>query len=232
MGRRHEPPPQLRAGAFAGRDVRDLVTRRQLSSAAYERLCRGAYRAAGPDGDPTTYADRVSGFLAVLPHRAVLVGATAAWAGGAWTPWPDDPVEVNVVPPGSVRRRDGLVRTARTYGEDDVERTQWGTASTPARTALYLARHSPAGTAVPVLDAVLARTGLRVDDLLAHLDSSPPGRGTRRARETLRLTDPRAESPRESLLRLLVRSAGLPDPVVQHVVRLPHGLARLDLAWP
>ena len=232
MGRRHQPPPELRTGAFAGRDVRDLVTRRQLSSAAYERLCRGAYRAADPDGDPATYAVRVRGFLAVLPARTVLVGRTAAWAGGVWSPWPDDPVEVNTTPFGSVRPRAGLHLSARTYPEHDVGGTRRGTATTPARTALDLACLFPAETAVPVLDAILARTGLRVEDLLARLDAEPPGRGTRRARSTLALTDPRAESPRESLLRLLVRGAGLPAPVVQHVVHLPHGRARLDLAWP
>ena len=98
MGRRHEPPVQLGRLPFAGRDVRHLVSEDQLRSAAYQRLCRGAYRTALPDGEQVPCADRVRGLLAVLPERTVLVDRTAAWAGGAWEPWPDDPVEVDVAP--------------------------------------------------------------------------------------------------------------------------------------
>ena len=46
--------------------------------------------------------------------------------------------------------------------------------------------------------------------------------------------DGRAESVRESLLRLLVLEAGFPRPTLQDTVRDRHGrfVARVDLAWP
>lgn len=234
MGRRAEPLSQLRPAPFAARDVRHLVSEDQLRSAAYQRVCRGAYRAPDPEGGGVPYADRVRGLLAVLPERAVLVGRTAAWAGGAWEPWPDDPVEVNVAPSGSVRRRgDGMLLSARSYPAPDLVRTRWGCATTPLRTALDLACCYALETAVPALDAVLRHRGLTQDDVLERLLASPPGRGVRRARAVLAATDARAESPRESLLRLLVAGAGLPAPEVQWVVERPDGrLARLDLAWP
>jgi hypothetical protein len=59
-------------------------------------------------------------------------------------------------------------------------------------------------------------------------------RGTRQARGLLPLVDGLAESPRESVLRLVVVDAGFPTPTVQHVVADAGGVPvwRLDLAWP
>jgi very-short-patch-repair endonuclease len=50
----------------------------------------------------------------------------------------------------------------------------------------------------------------------------------------LALADPRAESPMESRLRLLLVRAGLPPPVVQHEMVDEYGfvVARFDLAYP
>ena len=61
----------------------------------------------------------------------------------------------------------------------------------------------------------------------------PPGRGSVRARRAVDLADERAESPPESVLRVLLRSAGL-APVPQYVVRDAEGrfVARVDLAFP
>lgn len=59
------------------------------------------------------------------------------------------------------------------------------------------------------------------------------GRGARRAQQTVALADPRAESPPESRLRVLLALAGL-DAVPQYRVRDEAGnvLARVDLAFP
>jgi len=52
-------------------------------------------------------------------------------------------------------------------------------------------------------------------------------------RTALSLADPRAESPRETALRLLLVAAGLPRPESQVEVRDGvRFVARLDLAWP
>jgi hypothetical protein len=59
------------------------------------------------------------------------------------------------------------------------------------------------------------------------------GRGARNARQTIGLADPRAESPPESRLRVILALAGLPA-VPQHTVRDRDGAfaARVDLAFP
>ncbi|KDA04783.1 hypothetical protein DC31_04440 [Microbacterium sp. CH12i] len=58
-----------------------------------------------------------------------------------------------------------------------------------------------------------------------------PGCGV--IRRALPLARERVESPKETETRLLLRAAGLPEPVVQHEVR-DHGhfVARVDLAYP
>jgi len=58
-------------------------------------------------------------------------------------------------------------------------------------------------------------------------------RGTRQAREAVRLVDGRAESPPESRVRVLLAQAGLPA-VPQFTVRDRDGafVARVDLAYP
>jgi hypothetical protein len=59
------------------------------------------------------------------------------------------------------------------------------------------------------------------------------GRGARRARQALALLRPGAESRMESLLRLLLLRAGLPEPVCGYELRDGRGrIGWFDLAWP
>lgn len=59
-------------------------------------------------------------------------------------------------------------------------------------------------------------------------------RGLERARHALALVRVGSESPRESLVRLLIAFRGLPEPTLQHEVRDSAGafVARIDLCWP
>lgn len=71
-------------------------------------------------------------------------------------------------------------------------------------------------------------------DVRRRLHDRADRRGTRRARGLLELVDGLAESPQESILRLLVVDAGFPVPAAQHPVLAVDGSVRwrLDLAWP
>lgn len=59
-------------------------------------------------------------------------------------------------------------------------------------------------------------------------------RGLERARHALALVRTGSESPRESLVRLLIVFRGLPEPTLQHEVFDAAGafVARIDLSWP
>jgi Protein of unknown function (DUF559) len=73
-----------------------------------------------------------------------------------------------------------------------------------------------------------------LDDVARRIRARVDRRGTRQARGLLPLIDASAESPRESVLRLVVVDAGFPLPAVQHEVLDAAGVPvwRLDLAWP
>lgn len=59
-------------------------------------------------------------------------------------------------------------------------------------------------------------------------------RGAVNLREAVDLIRPGVESPRETIVRLLLVDAGLPEPRINWVLRTPEGVfvARLDLAYP
>lgn len=77
------------------------------------------------------------------------------------------------------------------------------------------------------------REPLTLEDLRDALRRYEGARGLNLARHALALVRVGAESPRESLTRLLIIGA-LPEPMLQHEVCDATGLfvARLDLSWP
>jgi hypothetical protein len=77
------------------------------------------------------------------------------------------------------------------------------------------------------------RDPLTVEDLTDALRRYPGARGLHRARRAVALVRVGSESPRESLVRLLIIGA-LPEPTLQHEVFDATGqfIARLDASWP
>ncbi|SHG84188.1 hypothetical protein [Geodermatophilus nigrescens] len=231
------PPPlrpeRLRGRVFRGADaVRlGLLTPAALRSSAWRRLYRGVYADAAL---PDDVGVRVRGALLLMPPAAVLSGRTAAWLHGA-VELADTAAPVDVSVPTGVRFGPvaGLrVRQVALPSTDVVEvRTRRCTSAT--RTALDLARDEPLAEAVVALDVLLARDVVTRAELQHALAAPPSSRGIRRARRAVELADPRAESPQESRLRVLLALAGL-TPVPQYTVRDAEGgfVARVDLAFP
>lgn len=186
-------------------------------------------------GEALDHGGRVAVVQAALPRPLVLAELSAAWALGATVACADDAVVVVAVPPTpDPRPRDGLVVRRCALRRDEVVRTSLGWATNPARTACDLLLTLSRDRAVPAVDAVLHVSGATVPEVASALATRRGARGVTRARLWLPLADGRAESVRESELRLLLADAGLPVPVPQHVVRDGEGafVARLDLAWP
>jgi hypothetical protein len=106
--------------------------------------------------------------------------------------------------------------------------------TTPLRTAADLARRYPEDVAVAVVDALARAAKLTVADIELAARRHPGQRGIKRARKTIALVDPRAESPRETWLRLLIIRAGFPRPVSQHPIYNEYGvlIGVVDFAWP
>lgn len=105
--------------------------------------------------------------------------------------------------------------------------------TTPARTALDIARRHRTGEAVAALDALCRATDLKSSELLALAERHKGDRGMKRARRALDLVDPGAQSPKETWLRLLLLRAGFPPVTTQVMVHdgryVP--LAYIDMGW-
>jgi very-short-patch-repair endonuclease len=126
-----------------------------------------------------------------------------------------------------------VIHRGRAEG-DDVHTVDGVRMTTASRTAWDLARRLPLEDAVVAVDA-LARVGrFAPGDLLTRRGAQPGARGVRGLDDVVALADPRAESPPETRLRLLLHRAGLPRPEVQFRVEDEYGfvVTRVDLAYP
>ena len=98
------------------------------------------------------------------------------------------------------------------------------------RTVLDCAMSLPVDRGLVIADSAL-HGGLDVRRLVDRLGRLSGHRGIRRARTVLALTDARAESPGETLVRFVVVQAGLPHPELQIEVNSAIGTFRIDLGW-
>ncbi len=100
-----------------------------------------------------------------------------------------------------------------------------------AESAVALAAGGRRIDVLAVLDAAL-RAGVTPDHLAGAMDRAAGLRGVVKVRDLLPAANPLAESPMESRTRQRVIEAGLPEPELQVVVRLPSGVERyLDHGW-
>lgn len=164
-------------------------------------------------------------------RNAVIGGGYASALLGAKWVEVDTPVELihsNRRPPrGIVVHSDRLLpNEVRVIGGLPV--------TTADRTAYDLGRWHPERAAVLRIDALMNATGLAVGDVAAVAARHPHARGLRMLCKTLELVDGGAESPYESLTRLLLRGAGFPPVQTQLEVRDEYGrvFARIDMGWP
>jgi very-short-patch-repair endonuclease len=226
-------PAPLLGRVFRGRDAvaSGLLTRDALRSSAWRRLYRGVYADASV---PVTFDLRIRGAGLLVPPAGVFSGRTAAHLYGATElADPDGLVEVSV--PAAVRFGPvtGLRIRQVALPATDVTTVRGRRCATPLRTALDIARTEPLPEAVAALDVLLARAVVGRGELKEAGARLVGGRGARIARQAIALADPRAESPPESRLRVILALAGL-SAVPQYVVR-DHEcgfVARVDLAYP
>jgi len=164
-------------------------------------------------------------------RQAVLGGVSAAAVLGA--KWIDARTPAELIH-GNRRPPTGVL--VRTYVLDPAEVTLCDglPTTTAARTAFDLGRRLPLTEAVQRIDALMNATSVKVADVDDVAALHPGARGLRRLRGALEFVDGGAESPYESLTRLVLVRAGLPAPHTQIEVRDGFGevFARLDMGWP
>ena len=181
-----------------------------------------------PNGaERTLYLNTVAAWL-WTGRKGVIAGRAAAALHGA--KWIDASTPIEVIAEHT-RRRTGVVVHEERISADEITFIGELPVTTPARTALDIARHLTRDVAVPHLDALTAATGVTFDKVIALADKYRGARGIRRARIALALMDGGAQSPEETRLRLVLIDAGLPAPRTQ--IRVSDGFSEafIDMGY-
>ncbi|MRX43303.1 hypothetical protein [Agromyces kandeliae] len=243
--------PMTAHGFVLARDARAAGREAELYAAAEAgRLSRvrvGVFRevegevaASGPERDAARYRDLVRAAGISLAAPVFTSYAAVALAGlpivGAW------PCVVHVMSRdehGS--RRGDIVRVART-AEIQTVPSDGLTATSIEFSLIQLARHASLAAALVATDAALhvSRSAAAPPPLItlaalrAEHERLLPYHGSRRVGEVLSRATTDADSPLETMSRLVVEECGLPDPVLQHRMRLADldRDAYLDFWWP
>lgn len=171
-----------------------------------------------------------SRYTAILPNIYVLKGteldteirAHAAWlwcgrsgiiagrtAAGLYLTPPavtSDPVELIAL---KSRHPPGLIVRNERISVDEITVRQKLPVTSPARTALDLARYQDRDEAVVLIDQLARMTGISKDDIWRLADRYRGARGIRNAVAAILETDSGAASPEETRVRLVLSDAGL-----------------------
>lgn len=200
---------------------------RALAGPAYTRLFYGVYVCA--DLLPSVQVLAAAAIEASGDSAATASHHTAALLWGGIVPHSSD-VHVTV-PAGHTRRRTAGLQVHASDRSTSVRRGVKVTAA--ADTFVDMARYLSLVDLV-VLGDSLVKAGSVTPKLLCYVASAAQGRGVRLARRAAGLVRAGVDSPMETRTRLLMVLAGLPQPVVNHVLRHDDGeiRRRLDLAYP
>lgn len=182
------------------------------------------------DGELTA---RCRALCPLLPDHAMFSHSTAAALHGLPVPTRTlDRLHVSAPRPARAMRRTGVVGhqldVVRPVRHDDLPVAE------PVESWVELASMLEVDDLVIVGDALLRRVR-PVSDLSAlqeAVDAASGRPGIRRLRQALPLVRPRTDSPMETVLRLAIVRAGLPEPNVNHVIHAAERSHHADLAYP
>ena len=181
------------------------------------------------DADVTAVLRAKACWLRSRGH-GVLAGFSAAALHGAR--WIDADLPATIID-ANRRRTPGITVWADEIDDNEICVIEGMRVTTPARTALDLARRYPVDAGVVAIDALTRATRLRVRAIESAAHQYPGRRGLKRALMTLDLVDPGAESPPETRLRLLIVRAGIQRPQTQIPVYDQYGalIGVVDMGW-
>ena len=184
--------------------------------------------AEGEPIDPRLAAVAAAGACSgsVVSHRSAALLHGLPVFGRSFRP------ELTVSRNGTGDTAGALVHRARLRDVDVVE-VDGIRVTSVARTVSDIGRSRSALHSVPVADAALHAKVTSRDEIADVLQSCRGWPRVRYARHALELADGRAESPLESVSRLIMPRLGLPPPMIQPLVLDERGvvIARLDFYW-
>ena len=202
----------------------------ELTGPPYRRVLHGVYVAST---NRRSLLESSRAALHVAAEGAYVSHHTAAsiWGGIA----PSHSSVHITVPDGNYRNQRRGVTVHRHRDEGSDIRTKAGVrVASPAQCFCELATAGASLVELVVLgDSLIRANAVTPDELIKMADAWPRRRAAVACRAA-RLGRPGADSPAESKLRLLIVLAGLPEPVVNFIVRHENGdwKARFDLCYP
>ncbi|MCV7319996.1 hypothetical protein [Mycolicibacterium confluentis] len=218
-----------RLGGFATtQQLLTVITRQQLDVAVRRgdltRLWRGVYGLTTPD-----LVGRLQALDLFLGTPAVACLGTAARLYGFDT---ENTTAIHILDTGArVRPTVGLMVHQRAGAP--LQRVSSRLATSPAWTAVEIARQLSRPRALATLDAALHSVRCTPDELARAVLDQRGRRGIVDVRALLEHADGRAESGMESEARLAMIDRGLPKPELQYEIHGFNGeLWRSDFAWP
>jgi hypothetical protein len=216
-------------GGFASTaQLLTVITRKQLrvqvQNGGLVRVWYGVYAATEPD-----LIGRLAALDLFMGQRAVACMGTAAALYGFDL---EKTERVHVLDPGvRMRPTSGLMVHQRMGAP--LEKVAGRLATTPAWTAIEVARTLRRPRALATLDAALHSMRCTRAQLESAVREQKGRRGIVHVRELLEYADGRAESGMESEARLVMIDYGLPLPELQYEIRALDGTVhRVDFAWP
>ena len=199
------------------------------------RLVRGVYLGAATE---VTVELRCTAVSRVVSPHSVVCDRTAAWIHGVDVygqrePVGTAPIETCVLPSRAPSRRAGVDGRTRDLSDCDLMTIGDVRVTTPLRTALDLGCGQPRSRALGAMDQLARAHGFTAADLVKELPRFRRRRGVLQLRHLSAIVDGRAESMRESWVRLIMHDAELPPPELQWWICID-GVPtyRLDIAYP
>ena len=225
-------PIRLRDALDAG------VSAAELRGPLWHVPARGV-RLWGGDSETPDPALRAHAIGVALPPDAAITGWAAAYLlgvtdldGTTWTREGERALDISVVRTADRCRirRPGVTTVRARLSNEDVVEIEGTRVTSPLRSAFELMRHGPLVEAVIAADAMLHSRLVCMDDLHAYVSQRSGWKGIPAARRALALADPRAESPMETRLRLMLVLGGFPNSQVN--VPVYDSLTGLHLGRP
>lgn len=205
-------PDDLKTIPFTVEQARACgLTHKQLQSASWRRISRGWYRWAG-----CAMSDdlRLAAVLRMVPPGSAFAGRTAVRLLGIEAPAPGRPEILVPRPAGVSERVEALVRRARLAPEEIVQCGPFPVTS-PLRTCFDLTGTLPLVEGVVTLDQTLHAGYFGLADFTSYVSSRDFVAGVVGARRAIEYAEPKAESPMETRLRMLLVGGGPPRPEAQ-----------------
>ncbi|HXB47372.1 MAG TPA: type IV toxin-antitoxin system AbiEi family antitoxin domain-containing protein [Streptosporangiaceae bacterium] len=198
-------------GYYATADLAELIralpTGRLLLSAA------AAAASLGPSAVVSHQTAALLHELSMLGPPPAALTVTRPPGAGSRSGKPGVRIHCAALPPGHVGGRLGVPVT------------------TVPRTVIDLARVLDFRAGVVVADSALQQKLTSKKELIAVIAACQRWRGVRRAAQVVEFADGGAESPLESLARIVFRDGGLPPPELQVEIRDSEFIGRVDFLW-